>query len=376
MPSKKFDFTSKDPMAMPVTPVEPKDFDFARYEAWAAGCDERYAEFLRSDEGVMVWQRVRAGEIFRDACRDMKISLRWQLGALSKSVDFASDAPTYLEPWYGIGTIASAFGAEYTWHPGQAPATEPVFDSAADVLELVPRRFEDVPILGYTRQMIEYFLDQTRGRLPLSWCDIQGPINVAGGLVDLNQLLIGFYDRPDHIKKILSIITATIITYYQQQANLIGDSLARPGHGFASSRRGMGMGLSTDNLVLISPDMYTEFCSEDFGRIGQTFGGVGIHSCGNWSKWLEAVQKTPHLLIIDGAFSPETDPAYNNCEQFRDALVGTGIILHARIVGEPDVVMSRLKRLWKPGIRLVVVTHVQEPAAQQQLYRDIHAYCS
>jgi hypothetical protein len=43
---------------------------------------------------------------------------------------------------------------------------------------------------------------------------------------------------------------------------------------------------------------------------------------------------------------------------------------------DPDEVMSRVKRLWKSGMQLIVGTHVQDPQAQQQLYRDIHAYCS
>ena len=79
--------------------------------------------------------------------------------------------------------------------------------------------------------------------------------------------------------------------------------------------------------------------------------------------------------MVDGAFSPQTDPAYNQCEEFRDALAGTGIILHVRIVGEPEEVLSRVKRLWKPGLKLIVGTHVQDPKAQHQLYHDIHAIC-
>ena len=43
----KFDYTKKDAMAMPVTPVEPADFDLGRYEAFAAEADRRYAEFPR-----------------------------------------------------------------------------------------------------------------------------------------------------------------------------------------------------------------------------------------------------------------------------------------------------------------------------------------
>jgi hypothetical protein len=372
----KYDYTLQDAMAMPVTLVDIKDFDISRYEAYAAECDQRYAEFLRTDDGVAVWQRVRVAEVFRDGCRDMKQSLRWQLGGLTKSLDYLTDAPTYLEPWYGIGTSASAFGAEYDWPPGQAPVIKYLYNSVQDVPELVSRNFEDVAIMRHTLDMIEYFLDQTQGRLPLSWSDIQAPLNVAGGIVDVSRFFMAFYENPVKVKEILAAATDVVICFTQKQSELIGEALARPGHGFASSRTGTGIGLSTDNLIMISPRMYAEFCVENAARIGDHFGGTAIHSCGNWGQWLEAVKKIPNLIMVDGAFSPQTDPAYNTCEEFRDALVGTGVILHARIVGDPDEVLARVKRLWKPGLKLIVGTHVQDPQAQHQLYKAIHQLCS
>lgn len=376
MSKTKFDYTKTDAMAMPVTPVDPADFDLARYEAFAAVADQRYAEFLRQSEGVAVWQRVRVGEVFRDQCRDMKQSLRWQLGGLTRAMDYLTDAPAHLEPWYGIGTSASAFGAEYEWLPGQSPAVKPACRTADEIPELVPRAVADVPILRYTLETIEYFLEQTHGRVPMSWCDIQSPINVAGGLMDITRFLLALYDDPSRAKAILSVLADEVIRFTKIQSELIGDALARPGHGFASSRAGTGIGLSTDNLIMVSPAMYAEFCGEHSARVGDNFGGTAIHSCGNWGRWLSAVKKIRNLIMVDGAFSPQTDPAYNHCEEFRDALAGTGVILHVRIVGDPEEVLSRVKRLWKPGIKLIVGTHVQDPQAQQQLYHDIHRLCA
>ena len=371
----KFDYTKADAMAMPVSPMEPSDFDVARYEAFAAAADSRYAEFLRKKEGVAIWQRVRVGEVFRDACRDMKQSLRWQLGGLNRAMEYLTDAPAYLEPWYGIGTAASAFGAEYEWLPGQSPAVKALYRSTAAMPPLIPRPVADVPILRYTLETIEYFLEQTQGRVPMSWCDIQSPINVIGGLVDISQFMLELHDEPERAKVVLSVLADEVIRFCKIQSGLIGPRLVRPGHGFASARTGTGIGLSTDNLIMVSPAMYTEFCGEHSARIGDAFGGTAIHSCGNWGRWLPAVKKIRNLMMVDGAFSPQTDPAYNHCEEFRDLLAGTGVVLHVRIVGGPEEVLSRVKRLWKPGIKLIVTTHVPEPKAQHRLYHDIHRYC-
>lgn len=375
MSQKGFDYTKADAMAMPVTPRDPNRFDLARFEAFAAAADQRYAEFLRQAQGIAVWQRVRVGEVFRDACRDMRQSLRWQLGGLTRAMDYLTDAPAYLEPWYGIGTTAAAFGAGYEWLPGQSPAVTPPYQAMAEIPELLPRAAADAPILRYTLETIEYFLDRTDGRVPVSWCDIQSPINVAGGLVDITRFLMALHDEPERAKAILSALADEIVRFTKTQTELIGPTLARPGHGFASSRAGTGIGLSTDNLIMVSPAAYTEFCAEHSARIGDSFGGTAIHSCGDWGRWLPAVKKIPNLLMVDGAFSPQTDPACNRCEEFRDALSGTGVILHARIVGDPEEVMARVKRLWKPGVKLVVGTHVQEPRAQHRLYHDLHRLC-
>jgi hypothetical protein len=373
----KFDTTKKDSMATPVVPVDPARFELARYADFAAAADQRYAEFMKKKEGVAVWQRVRVGEVFRDACRDMKTSLQLQLGALTRTMDFLTDAPTYLEPWYGIGTTAAAFGADYVWLPGQAPAVESVYRSIEDVPDrLAPRDPEDVPILRTTLETISYFLEQTHGRVPVSWCDIQAPINIAGGVVDVSRFLEAFYEEPDKVKALLGVVSDELIRFTRRQSELIGGALAKPGHGFASSRTGVGIGLSTDNLIMVSPGMFEEFCVADSARIGTPFGGAAIHSCGNWGRWIEAVKSIPNLTMVDGAFSPQTDPAYNRCEDFRDALAGTGVILHARIVGDADEVISRVRRLWKPGVKLIVGTHLQDPREQHRVYREIHDICT
>ncbi len=373
MTSSTFDYTLKDAQALPVTPIEPRDFDLARYEAFAAEVDQRYADWLNKPSGLAVWQRVRVGEVFRDACRDMKVSLRLQLGGLLKSLGYATDAPMYLEPWYGIGTTAAAFGAEYEWLEGQAPALRPLYRSMADVPPLVPHDFAQVPIMQYTLDTIEYFLDQTQGRVPLSWCDLQAPLNVATELIDTSAFFTAMIEKPDRVREVLSAVTEVVIRFTQQQTDLIGNRLARPGHGFASSRTGKGIGLSTDNLVMISPKMYEKFCVADNIAIGNAFDGVAIHSCGDYARWLPALKKISNLLMVDAAFSAQTDPNPNTPEAFRDAFVNTGIIVHARMVGDPDEVLALTKRLWMPGLKLIVVTYVPDATAQRQLYRDLHA---
>jgi hypothetical protein len=371
----QFDTSLLDSQALPVEPVEPEAFPYDRFGAEAAAADQRYAAFWAAPAGLAVWQRVRAGEVFRDACRDRRRSLRLQLGALARSLDYATDAPMYLEPWYGIGTTAAAFGGDYVWHEGQAPAVRPLYRSLDEVPQLVPRSTGEAPILAETLATIEYFLDATAGRLPLSWCDVQAPLNTATGLVDISGFFIGLLDQPGRARELLSAITQALIDFTRRQSALIGPCLARPGHGFASSRLGTGIGLSTDNLIMVSPQLYESFCLADNRAIGAAFGGVAIHSCGDFARWLPALLQLDNLVMVDGAFSPRTDPKPNVPEKFRDTLTGTGVVLQARLVGDPDEVLALARRLWAPGLKLIVVTYVPEPEAQRRLYAELHALC-
>jgi hypothetical protein len=376
MTRARFDHLIADTQAMPVAPVDTADFDLVRYEEHAAECDRRYAEFFSRREGIAVWQRVRVADVFRDGCRDMRESLRWQLGALTRSLDYMTDAPAYLEPWYGIGAIASAYGCEYEWPEEQAPVVRPVYDSVEDVPRMAGRAYDHIPILRYTLDMIEFFLDQTSGRVPISWCDIQSPLDVAMQLVDTRRFLLECLDVPIQVERTLSALADTIVAFTRKQTDVIGDALARPGHGFASSRAGTGIGLSDDNMAMISPKMYEALCVETNTRIGAHFGGTAIHSCGNWERWLEPVSSISNLRMIDAAFSPQTDPEFNDCEPFRNALANTGIILQARIVGRAEEVLDRVRRLWTPGLKLFVVTYIEDPATQRRVYEAIHRLCS
>ncbi len=376
MAARTFDITTLDAQAMPVTPVEPAAFDLARYEAHAAEADARYAEFLRQPEGIAVWQRVRVADVFRDGCRDMAASLRWQLGGLRKALDYLTDAPNYLEPWYGIGVTAAAFGAEYEWPEGQAPVVRPRYATVHEVPGLVARPADQSQIMRRVLAMIDYFLAETHGRVPISWSDLQNPLNVATALVETSGFFLGFVEAPDAVRRILATLTDEVIRFTQEQSRRIGGRLVRPGHGFASARSGTGIGLSSDNLVMISPRAYRQFCVENDARIGAAFGGTAIHSCGDWARWIEAVRANPQLTMVDAAFTPATDPDHNDAAAFRAALSGTGIIVQARMVGDPDEVLVRVRQLWGPGMRLMVVTYEQDPVAQHRLYKDIHRLCS
>lgn len=371
----EFNFSLADSQATPVEPVSPQQFDYVAYEEYEARLNERCAAFWEAKEGVLVYRRMRVKEVFAADSADMQKSLHWQLGALRESMKYQADVPNFLEPWYGIGTVASSFGFDYVWEPGQAPAVNGKFDTLDQLLGTATVPVKETPIGKHTLDMVEYFLDRTKGRLPMSYCDIQSPLNVASNIVDSNQFYIDFFLDPDKMKEALDKIADLLIDFTGIQHEMIGDCLAKPGHGFASSRMFGGFGMSDDTVVMLSNDIYVDTVIPSFVKAGNRFGGGVFHSCGNWSGKKEDVVKIEDIRMADGAFSKATDPDANPTEGFADAFAGTGVVLNARIVGGIDVIEQKVKELWKPGMKLIVVTYCETPQEQAEAYDRIHAIC-
>jgi len=329
----------------------------------------------QAESGVLVWRRMRSAEVFTYGCKDMDISLKLQLGALQKSVKYKADIPNFLVPWYGIGTVASAFGADYIWKEKQAPAIRPRFQSVREALEHTPMPVSESRIGRQTLQMIDYFIDKTHGRIPVSLTDTQSPLNIAGNVVDMSGFFMSMYDDPEAVKISLRRLAELLEEFTQLQIECIGDALVWPGHGYSSCRCFEGLGMSDDNALMISGEQYLEFAGPAVEYLGKSFNGTSFHSCGNWSDRVEAIKKIPGLRMVDGAFGAATDPTPNSPESFVETFADTGIVVNARIVGNPDTVVEYVRRLWKPGMKLIMVTYCQDPAEQTEAYDRIHEIC-
>lgn len=373
---KKFDIRIADSQATEVRAVKPEAFDFEAYEAYVSELNHGCKAFWEKPSGVVVYRRMRVAECFSYGCRDMKRSLELQLGALEKSKLFKADVPNFLEPWYGIGTVASAFGGEYLWKEGNAPALKPRFESLDEMLFYQPEEIAHTPIGRQTLDMIEHFMEVTRGRVPVSMTDMQSPLNVMTHLVPLDRFFTEMLTRPDTVAAAFDILAGLSLRFNREQVKLIGNALALPGHGFASSTLWEGLGMSDDNAIMISPELYLELAVPSVEKICESFGGSAFHSCGDWSGWIDAVLQIKGLKMADGAFSLQTDPGATNCPEAFHRFAHTGIVLNARIVGDLQTIREQVTRLWVPGMKLVVVTYCSTPHEQEEAWQTIHEICT
>ena len=372
--TQKFDTSLADSQATLVDPIAPEQFDLDMYTDYEKSFHKGCLSFWQADSGVLVYRRMRVAEVFSYDSKNMKKSLEWQLGALRKSMDYKADIPNFLEPWYGIGTLAGAYGANYYWGEGQAPVIKPFFQSVDDALNHKPSPIASTSIGKHTLEMIEYFMDKTKGRLPVSFTDTQSPLNSACNIVDISNFMMDTVISPKNVKQLLDQIAELLIGFTREQIDLIGSNLVRPGHGFASSREFDGIGISDDNILMLSGNSYLDLAAPSLEKFGKAFGAPVFHSCGDWSDRINFVKQIKGLKMVDGAFSEETDPDHNPAEPF-NAFANTGIIVEARIVGDAETVIQKVRKLWQPGMKLIIVTYCKTPEEQELVYDQIHQIC-
>lgn len=207
MENKKFNYLTSDAQGTAIQPVSISDFDIECYVDYEAALLEKNKKFWSGEDNIAVYRRFRVPQVFSYGCKDMKLSLELQLAALNASMDYKADIANFLEPWYGIGTIASCFGCEYIWDQDKAPAFKPVFETVENALDYIVTPADETRIGKHTLEMIEYFLDKTQGKLPMSLTDLQSPLNVASEIIDINNFpwtkMIKRVTPPDYSIRIL-----------------------------------------------------------------------------------------------------------------------------------------------------------------------------
>ena len=105
--------------------MKTKDFDFEKFGDWLAEKEEKTADFLngKSNANVLLAESVESDVVESDflTCRTPQESLECQLEFLTNQMKCNNCTAPFLEPWFGVGVFANAFGAEYIWTENNCP---------------------------------------------------------------------------------------------------------------------------------------------------------------------------------------------------------------------------------------------------------------
>jgi uroporphyrinogen-III decarboxylase len=283
----------------------------------------------------------------RERLQDPKKFLAAQLEEIQGQIAFRGDFVPALCPTLGVIAIPSAFGCPVVWWENDFPSVRPLIgDDPMRVYDLaMPELTSGVlgRILDYTR----FFIEQTGGQYPVRLADVQGPLDNAALIFGHTNFLEAVISSPREVHHLLQMITDFMIEFIRTQRDLA----IRCGAEFVPSGfqpwipDGFGISIANDTGVMLSPALHDEFSVPYINQLSEAFGGVYIHSCGNWTHLIPSLKKVRGLRGLE--FGASETPFGSVFEHFGGrAILACRVGLHRDIKfsGMADFV-SKIKKM-------------------------------
>lgn len=315
--------------------------------------EERFERILEFEKGKIPYLlSFQESKSYINHCNNIEDSFLANLSDFNIALNLPSETLPFLEPWFGVGVIAETFGGKYYWRGKEAPTCHAIFDK---LIELDNMSAISTKMINMVLDAIVYFKNKTNNMLPICMTDIQSAIDTAILILDPCEVLMSTYTKPTSLHKVFKKLNNFTIKFAKLQSEILERTLALPGHGFYfSTIKGNGIALSDDCLAISSPNINKNFLLPYDYKFGKEFGGVAIHSCGNWSHSMELLSKSRYVSAIDCVLEGGNDVSFNIPEVIRDSFKKTNIIVQARINPEVDDSIKALNRLLHEDLRLVV----------------------
>ncbi len=245
------------------------------------------------------WPSIPYGETFTNAAK-MLIS---ELARVYEGALLQDDRVFTIRANYGLVLITSIVGADY-WQDGDnMPWPMPV-ESLAAVRAIIDRGMPDLNA-GLGRQVweTEAYFRETLAQYPklaqtvhIGCPDPQGPFNLATNLAGA-AIYLATLEEPDIVHDVLDFFVPIYIAVIEKHKLLVGEA-PEAGYTFSCRLRGGGR-IVDDTGVMLSAEMYREFCVPRNARIATALGGSLGHFCGKGIHFYEDFVSTPGITSLN-----------------------------------------------------------------------------
>lgn len=240
-------------------------------------------------------------ELFTDRETQFRASMkfnRW-FRAIQK-IWTRDDFVLHLQPQMGVGVFASAFGCDVEFPPDQMPRTRFAIDAGeppGKVYEL-EKPAADAALLGDVLDYAGYFNQKAGKAYPIAITDLQGPLDTAYLVWNSCDFMAAMYTHPGEVHHLMRLCTDLIIDHVHVMRATVDEFV--PAHvPCVYLPDGMGLTVSEDALALLSPHLWEEFSLPYLNELSEEFGGIIIHSCGNFEHQLDVLGKVHNLRGIN-----------------------------------------------------------------------------
>lgn len=334
--------------------MDPNNFPYDRFNQIKEEKQANLIQYLNTRDVMDIPVVVQPpSDIWGSVSGDRVLSLQHQLDALAMYFGLNSDFLfSYLEPWHGVGVYANIFGCPVNWYDFDAPQTLPIVHSIDQLKNIRRPNILDAELPRMVLETIDYFRDVIRDQLDIVLTDTQSPNDSASLIISTNEFFIANLDGIEQLSPFMEMLTDVIIEFSEMQFNAMGKTGVRPGHIMLSAPGLFGISVSDDNMAVISSRAYKNAALPFNSRLGEHFGGISVHTCGDFRQNYETVKLIKNLTMIDCHVSG-ADPQPNDPRKVAEAFAGTGIILKVSI-GREAKYWDDLDYLIRPDLKVIL----------------------
>lgn len=251
---------------------------------------------------------------YKERLDDMDKMVEHAVIMLKNLNQLQSDWLPYVDTYCTVSMVAEAFGCKIEFEANGMPRALPFMESLSQVDSLRPCKIGESPLIHRSLEWIEYAQSKIGSEFPQWTVDIQSPFTVATEILGTSELLMACITDAEKVHSLLRIITEYSIEFMQAHLDRM-DNPNFPGRNFPSIPERIGICISDDTpAVMLGPDMYAEFAIPYNERIAEVFGGLHLHSCGNYRHNLQAILNTKYLSSIQLHAGPGEFPLPECCD--------------------------------------------------------------
>ena len=231
---------------------------------------------------------------------DPQLQLETQLIEIEAHDGIDDDYIPMLMPTFGVVGLAEGFGGKVQWHKKDYPKIEPVIKDISDVKKI---KKPDVKagLMGKLLEYTKHFQKETGYKYPVSLSEHNSPVEIMFTLMETTDALVAMMTEPQQVHNLLSIIIETFIDFVNEQKKIAGEFNL----GFSIGSTGCyipdkyGIWLAADSIVNLSPELFEEFFVPSINVLSEEYGGIFLHSCGNFEHQLDSLKLIKNLRGID-----------------------------------------------------------------------------
>jgi uroporphyrinogen decarboxylase len=153
-----------------------------------------------------------------------------KMAAQLKLLELLPGVATFPPLWADFGPVleCSAFGSEILWLDRDPPFAKPAIRSYADIDRVKPANPDRDGLMPVALEHYRYMWDHLDRKYLDKWGFLEGtavtvgPVETAGLLIDYQNFFLGFYEDPGRIKRLLEVVTESILRWIGAQEKVNG----------------------------------------------------------------------------------------------------------------------------------------------------------